>query len=171
MKLMLIAAMGKNREIGKDNDLLWNLPVDMKFFKDTTKNSVVIMGRKNYESIPPKFRPLPHRTNIVISRNADYQAPECYVCTSLDESIALAKSLNEENVFIIGGAQIYSLALAQLDIDTIFLTHVMSEFPNADAYFPEVDLNQFSATLLHSEPAGDLNPLAFEIFRYDKKTV
>lgn len=165
---MLIAAMGKNREIGKDNDLLWNLPLDMKFFKDTTKHSVVIMGRKNYESIPEKFRPLPHRTNIVITRNADYQAPECYVCTSLKESIDIAASLGEENVFIIGGAQIYALALNQLDIQTIYLTHVMSEFPEADAYFPEVDLNQYSPTTLHTEPAGDLNPHAFQIIRYDK---
>lgn len=165
---MLIAATGKNREIGKDNDLLWNLPTDMKFFKDTTKNTTVVMGRKNYESIPPRFRPLPQRTNIVISRNPDYQAPECYVCTSLQEALDIAKENGEENVFIIGGAQIYDLALRQLPVDTIFLTHVDAEFPDADAFFPEVDLTAFSAHPLYTEQAGDLNPYGFQIVRYDR---
>ena len=115
MEISLIVAMGSNGEIGKNNDLLWNLPVDMRFFKDTTLGRTVVMGRKNYESIPPKYRPLPKRTNIVVSRNSDYEAPECYVCPTLQNAIELAAELGEEHLFIIGGAQIYELALKEVD--------------------------------------------------------
>ena len=75
MKYALIVALGRNNEIGKDNDLVWHLPRDMKFFKDTTAGHTVVMGRKNWESIPKKFRPLPNRQNIVLTRNENYSAP------------------------------------------------------------------------------------------------
>src|SRR5690554_7894244 len=111
MKCALIVAMGKHREIGKDNDLLWKLPRDMKFFKETTQGHTVVMGRKNWESIPEKFRPLPNRKNIVISRNADYKAEGATLITDLKE---LSQHIEVgQKCFIIGGAQIYQLALEQ----------------------------------------------------------
>src|SRR5690554_7624901 len=85
MKCALIVAMGKHREIGKDNDLLWKLPRDMKFFKETTLGHTVVMGRKNWESIPEKFRPLPNRKNIVVSRNPDYIPEGAILITDLKE--------------------------------------------------------------------------------------
>src|SRR5690554_3997452 len=103
MKCALIVAMGKHREIGKDNDLLWKLPRDMKFFKETTQGHTVVMGRKNWESIPEKFRPLPNRKNIVISRNADYKAEGATLITDLKE---LSQHIEVgQKCFIIGGAQ------------------------------------------------------------------
>ena len=82
--LSLIAALDANNGIGKDNDLMWNLPADMQFFKETTKGHVVIMGRKNYDSIPERFRPLPGRSNVVLSRQANFEAPGCTVYDSLE---------------------------------------------------------------------------------------
>ena len=127
MKIYLIAAIGNNNEIGKDNDLLWHLPTDMNFFKEMTKHKVVVMGRRNYDSIPPKYRPLPNRTNIVITRNPDLEAPECYVCGSLQEALEISAEIGEEEVFIIGGEQIYALALQELDVDRLYITHVNAE--------------------------------------------
>lgn len=168
MEISIIVAMGSNREIGKNNDLLWNLPVDMRFFKETTLGRTVIMGRKNYESIPPRFRPLPNRTNIVVSRNADYEAPECYICSTLQNAIDLAADLGEEHLFIIGGAQIYELALKEVDLDHLFITHVEAEFPDAEAFFPEVDFSKWTKTIIHTEEAGIENAFRFQICRYDK---
>jgi dihydrofolate reductase len=168
MEISLIVAMGSNGEIGKNNDLLWNLPVDMRFFKDTTLGRTVVMGRKNYESIPPKYRPLPKRTNIVVSRNPDYEAPECYVCPTLQNAIELAAELGEEHLFIIGGAQIYDLALNEVDLNHLFITHVEAEFPDAEAFFPKIDFSKWSKTIIHTEEASITSPFRFQICRYDK---
>jgi dihydrofolate reductase len=170
MKLSLIVAMGQNREIGKDNDLLWHLPADMKFFKDTTKGKAVIMGRKNYESIPPKFRPLPGRNNIVISRNADYQAPECYVVTDIQEAIQTAGDLGEEEAFIIGGAQIYDIALQQLELDTLYITEVEASYPDAHAFFPLFNDQNWNKEIIGKQEVSEINPIAFTIYRYDRKS-
>src|SRR5690554_2320548 len=111
MKCALIAAIGKHREIGKDNDLLWHLPRDMQFFKETTQGHVVVMGRKNWESIPEKFRPLPNRKNIVLSKNTDFKAEGAILIHDIRE---LNQHLEaNQKCFIIGGAQIYQLALEQ----------------------------------------------------------
>ena len=168
MKLYMIAAIGINGEIGKDNDLLWHLPTDMQFFKDQTKHKVVIMGRKNYDSIPPKYRPLPNRTNIIITRNEDLEAPECYVCTSLQDSIELCKELGEEEIFIIGGAQIYDLALQTLPIDTMYITHVDAAFPDAHAVFPSFNVEEWNASILSEHPKDEAHAYSFVIKQYDR---
>ena len=111
MKVSLIAALGSNREIGKDNDLIWHLPKDMKFFTETTTNHFVIMGRKNYDSIPEKYRPLKNRTNVIVTRQKGFHAENCVVVNSVEEGIALAKFEGETECFIIGGAQIYDYSL------------------------------------------------------------
>ena len=129
----MIAAIGKNRELGLNNELLWDIPEDMKHFRSTTAGHPVIMGRKTYESIG---RPLPKRTNIIITRNADYKVDGCITCTSLEDAIAEAKKHDDQEIFIIGGGQIYTQGLELSD--KLYLTIVDSSF-EADAFFPEYD--------------------------------
>ena len=112
-EIVIIAAVARNRVIGKDNRLLWNIPEDMAHFKALTAGHTVVMGRKTWESLPPRFRPLPGRRNIVISRQPDYAAPGAEVADSLENALKLASlgpaadSMVAATVFIIGGEQIY----------------------------------------------------------------
>ena len=137
MKVSLIVAVSENGVIGKDNDLIWHLPNDMLFFKETTTGHHVIMGRKNFESIPHKFRPLPNRTNIVITRRSDYKAEGCIVVNSLEEALKVAKCNGENEAFIIGGGQIYKLAIDAGVVDKIYLTKIHHSF-DGDTFFPEL---------------------------------
>jgi|TARA_Y100001954_G_scaffold50868_1_gene53875 dihydrofolate reductase len=137
MIVSIIVAACENNVIGKDNDLIWHLPTDMKFFKDTTKDHHVIMGRKNFESIPHKFRPLPNRTNIIITRNKNYFAKDCVVASSIKEAINIAKNNNDKEPFIIGGGEIYKLALEEDLVDRIYLTKVHHKF-EGDTFFPKL---------------------------------
>jgi len=120
MKVSLIVAVANNGVIGKDNDLIWHLPNDMKFFKQTTTAHHVIMGRKNFESIPERFRPLPNRTNVIITRNSDYKAEGCVVVNSVEQALEVAKQNGDTQPFIIGGGQIYKLALENNLVDKIY---------------------------------------------------
>ncbi len=137
MKVSLIVAVSENGVIGKDNDLIWSLPKDMKFFKDTTLGHHVIMGRKNLESIPHKYSPLPNRTNIVITRQSDYTAEGCVTVSSIKEAIEIAKNNGDTEPFIIGGGQIYKKALKSNLVDKIYLTKVMGIF-DGDTFFHEL---------------------------------
>ena len=130
-RITLIAAQGLNREIGQDNKLLWNIPEDMKRFKEMTQGSTVVMGRKTYESIG---RPLSNRRNIILSRDKDLKIPGCEVINSV--LWVLKKTMKDEKVFVIGGEQIYKefMPLA----DTIELTTVSKVYPNADSFFPKI---------------------------------
>jgi len=132
-EIVIIAAVARNRAIGKDNRLLWNIPEDMAHFKALTAGHPVIMGRKTWESLPPRFRPLPGRRNIVISRQADYDAPGAEVAESLE--IALKKASTVALAFVIGGEQIYAQAMAVAD--RLEITEVELE-PEGDAWFPEI---------------------------------
>ena len=111
MRVSLIAAVASNGVIGKDNDLIWTLRDDMAFFKNTTKGRHVIMGRRNWESIPHRFRPLPGRPNMVLSRDESYVAEGAITFKVLNAALDAARKAGEEEAFIIGGAQIYRLAL------------------------------------------------------------
>ncbi len=137
MKVAIIVAAAENHVIGKDNDLIWNLPKDMKFFKDTTKGHFVIMGRKNFESIPHKYRPLPNRTNVVVTRQESYPAEGCIVVNSISDALIIAKEANDEEPFIIGGGEIYRLALEQDLVDIIYLTRIHKNY-EGDTFFPEL---------------------------------
>ena len=141
-EIVIIAAVAKNRVIGKDNRLLWNIPEDMAHFKALTAGHTVVMGRKTWESLPPRFRPLPGRRNIVISRQADYAAPGAEVADSLENALKLASTLGPAadsmvaaTVFIIGGEQIYKQSMAVAD--RLEITEVDLE-PEGDAWFPEI---------------------------------
>jgi dihydrofolate reductase len=105
MIISLIAAVAQNSVIGKNNDLPWHLPTDMKYFKDTTHGHCVIMGRKNYDSIPPKYRPFEGRTNIVVTKQTSFLAEGCLVVHSIEEALQKAKDLHEQEAFIIGGGK------------------------------------------------------------------
>ncbi len=132
MILSLIAAIGKNNELGKDNQLLWHLPADMKHFRDTTRGHAVIMGRKTFESIA---HALPNRRNIVITRDQNYSAEGIEVAHSMEEALELFKNTDEE-VFDIGGAEMYKMSLPYAD--KLYITHVDQAF-DADTFFPTID--------------------------------
>ena len=132
-EIVIIAAVAKNRVIGRDNQLLWNIPEDMAHFKALTAGHTVVMGRKTWESLPPRFRPLPGRRNIVISRQTEYAAPGAELAGSLEMALKLASTAS--TVFIIGGEQIYAQAMALAD--RLEITEVDLE-PEGDAWFPEI---------------------------------
>lgn len=134
--LSAVVAMSENRVIGKNNQLPWRLPADLKHFKTITSGSPIVMGRKTYESIG---RPLPNRTNIILTRNQHFHAPGCLVVSSLNEALSLVPSSAKE-IFIIGGAEIYQQLLAH--IQRIYLTIVHHEF-EGDAYFPELNMKEW----------------------------
>ena len=136
--LSLIAAVARNRVIGKNNQLLWHLPEDMKHFREVTRGKPIIMERKTWESLPEKFRPLPGRHNIVVSRNLDYKAPGATLVSSLEDAIHLTRS--DDETFVIGGETLYRQALAQAH--RLYLTEIDQDY-EGDAFFPEVSLNQW----------------------------
>jgi dihydrofolate reductase len=140
-EIVIIAAVARNRVIGKDNRLLWNIPEDMAHFKALTAGHPVIMGRKTWESLPPRFRPLPGRRNIVISRQADYAAPGAEVADSLEIALKMASTV--ALAFVIGGEQIYRQAMAVAD--RLEITEVDLE-PEGDAWFPEIAPGEWERT-------------------------
>ena len=137
MKVSLIVAVAENGVIGKDNDLIWHLPKDMQFFKEITIGHHVIMGRKNFESIPHKYRPLPNRTNIIITRQSEYKAEGCIVVNSVETALEIAKNNGDIEPFIIGGGQIYRIAIEKNLVDKIYLTKIHHSF-KGDTFFPEL---------------------------------
>jgi dihydrofolate reductase len=137
MTISIIVAIAENNIIGKDNTLIWHLPADMKYFKEKTTGHCIITGRKNYESIPEKFRPLPNRTNIIITRQKDYHAPGAFIVNTIEDAIEKAKQIGGDEVFIIGGAEIYKQCIHLAD--TLYITKIHHSF-EGDAYFPEINL-------------------------------
>lgn len=127
----IIAAIGENRELGRDNKLLWHIPEDFARFKKVTSGHPVIMGRTTFESIR---KPLPGRTNIIVTRNMDYKAEGCRICNSLDDAIEVAKQIDNSEIFIIGGGQIYEQGIKCAD--KLYLTIVEGKF-DADTFFPD----------------------------------
>lgn len=135
--ISLIAALGANRAIGKDNDLIWRLPGDLPRFKALTLGHPVIMGRRTWESLPEKFRPLPGRTNIVITRDAAYNAPGAIRAQSFPEALSLAREAEGANeIFAIGGQQVYECALPFAS--RLYLT-LVDDAQEGDAYFPSYE--------------------------------
>ncbi len=168
MIVSAIAAVSKNMVIGKDNDLPWKLPDDMKFFMETTKGHHVIMGRKNYDSLKGKFKPLPNRINIVITRQKDFIAPGCIVLNDISEGIAIAKRAGETECFIIGGAEIYKLAMPQTN--RLYLTEI-DAIVNGDTFFPKVEKGEWTETSRKHHPSDERHAYAFDFVIYDKKNL
>jgi dihydrofolate reductase len=159
--ISLIAAIGKNRELGAKNELPWHLPDDLKNFKRITRGHAVIMGRKTYETIG---KPLPERKNIVITRDPAYAAPGCTVVTSLDEAIAAAG--NDPEIFVMGGGEIYALALPRAD--RMYLTFVDAAM-QADTFFPDFDPAVWQLVSEEPHAADEKHAYAFVARVYDKK--
>ena len=162
-RLVLIAAVARNGAIGRDNELLFREGADQRHFRDTTLGSPVIMGRKTWDSLPARFRPLPGRRNLVMSRDAAFKAEGAEVVASLDEALALVDTAADApRVFVIGGAQLYALALPRAD--ELVLTEVDADLPG-DVFFPPWDRAQFVETSRHGAVSGEGLPYAFVVYR------
>ena len=159
--ISLIAAIGKNNELGKGNDLVFKLPADMKYFRDTTKGHTIIMGRKTFESIG---KALPARKNIVITRDKTYLRHGVDVVHSLEE--ALAKTNKKDEAFIIGGAEIYKQAMNLAD--KLYITHVNAEDKNADVFFPEIIPMVWNETSRQEHKKDSENPFDYTFSIYEK---
>lgn len=149
----IVVAISTNNAIGKNNQLLWHLPADLKHFKEITSGHPIIMGRKTYDLIG---RPLPNRRNIVITRQSGLIIPNVEVVLSLEEAISICKAENE--VFVIGGAEIYKQALAFTN--TIYLTTVHQNY-DADVFFPELKENEWKEITKEYHPADEKNNVAY----------
>lgn len=160
--ISLIAAIGKNNELGKGNTLLWHMPADMKHFIKITSGHPVIMGRKTFESIG---RPLPNRRNIVITRDQNYKKGGIEITHSLEEALNLFKNKNEE-IFIIGGAEIYKQAISFAD--KLYITHIEAEDSKADAFFPEIIPAVWNETLHEEHKKNEKNPFDYTFSTYEK---
>jgi dihydrofolate reductase len=168
MKTALIVAMDSDRGIGKNNDLMWHLPKDMKFFKDTTQGQIVVMGRKNYDSIPEKYRPLPNRLNVVLTRNENFEASNCLVFHSLEECLTHFKEESERIVFIIGGGEIYRMALDSGILDEMYITHVHERY-DAETFFPSFEEDKWDREILFDQEKDTQHEAAFTVKKYTRK--
>ncbi len=133
--LSLIAGISQNNCIGHNGQLPWHIPEDLKHFREVTAGKTVLMGRKTWESLPEKFRPLPNRTNLIITRQTDYSVPAgVEIYTTIEEAV----TKHPEEVIVIGGAEIYKQTIDQAD--RLYITHI-NQTVTGDAFFPEIDLN------------------------------
>ena len=166
MRLAMIVAQSSNRVIGRDNKLPWYLPGDLKYFKQATMGKPIIMGRKTFESIG---KPLPGRLNIVISRDASFTAQGIKVVMSLPEAIELAESQvlidGVDEAMIIGGAQIYALALPE--VERLYITQVHADI-EGDAYFPEFNRSQWTELGREDFSAQGPNPYDYSFIVYQR---
>jgi dihydrofolate reductase len=161
--LKILVAFDENRVIGKNNTLIWHLPADLKRFKTLTTGHVIIMGRKTFESIG---KPLPNRTTIVISRQADLQIEGAIIAHSVEEAILKAKSITREDIFIVGGAEIYALSLALAD--QILVTQLHDIF-DGDAYFPEIPEESWEVTEKERGITDEKNDYQYSYITYSRK--
>ena len=159
-RITIIAAAASNHALGKDNKLIWHLSKDLQHFKTLTNGHAVIMGRKTFESMP---RALPNRTNIVITRQSDYQAENITVTSSLSEALTIAK--DDPRPFIIGGGEIYKEAMSIAD--EIELTRVHADF-EADTFFPEINSHQWKEVWREEHAADEKHVHTFTFLRYQK---
>ena len=162
MTLSHIVAAAQNDVIGVEGGLPWNIPEDMKFFRDKTRGHAIIMGRKTYECVE---HPLPDRLNVVVTRNTDYDAPGAHVVASLEEAIEYCKQFTDkygDEIFIIGGGEIYRQSMDIVDI--IYLTRIHKDYPG-DAKYPTVDLKYFEII----EQRDRSEPEPFTFFTYARK--
>jgi dihydrofolate reductase len=167
-RIVLIAAVGRNNELGRNNDLMWRLKSDMAFFKRTTLHHRVIMGRKSWESLPIKFRPLPKRINVVISRDEHFQLEGALTFQTFEAAISDAKSTTDSTAFIIGGGQIYTHCLQANLVDEMYLTHVDAAFSDADVFFPAISANEWKQEIIETFEANEDNEYAGRIVHYVK---
>lgn len=173
--ISIIVAIGKNNEIGKKNDLLWNLPADMKHFRDTTRDHAVIMGQKTFESLARDEngkqvgRLLPNRRNIILTQEDSFRAEGAEIVRSIDELMDLLKKTTEQNeeVFVIGGGSIYKLMLEKAD--KLYITHVDAKFPDAEIFFPVIEESKWQKIKSEKYLKDNLNKYDLEFAEYTRK--
>jgi dihydrofolate reductase len=164
-KINIIVAVSANNVIGKGNDLPWHLPKEFKYFKETTKGSTVIMGRKCWESLPQKFRPLPNRLNVVLTKDKDYEADGAIVAHDLESTLKAFKN-SSSDIFIIGGAEIYKQSL--IYADKLYLTRILSDVEGdvyLEGFFNEEEWDETSVDGIEHEENG----LKYKFLVYTKK--
>ncbi|MEO5635195.1 MAG: dihydrofolate reductase [Candidatus Paceibacterota bacterium] len=168
--ISLIAAIGKNNELGKGNDLVWRLPADQKFFRETTTGHPVIMGRKTFDSLGSSDRgepgkPLPKRRNIVVTRDKSYKRSDVEVVHSLKEALNLFRKKDEE-IFIIGGGELFKQAMEVAD--KLYITHIEAEDKKADVFFPEIIPIVWNEVSHNPFEADTENNLPFVVSIYER---
>lgn len=173
--ISIISAIGKNNELGKKNELLWNLPADMKHFREITEGHTVIMGQKTFESLGKDKngkqigKLLPNRRNIILTQDNLFKQTGTEIVYSVDELLNLLKktSIEEEENFIIGGGQIYKLFIDKAD--KLYITHVDEEFPDAEIFFPTIDKSKWQKTKSEPQKRDAFNKYNLEFAEYTKK--
>ncbi len=165
MIISLIAARTQNNVIGKNNDLPWHLPDDMKYFMQTTKGHHIIMGRKNYDSIPEKFRPLPNRTNIIVTRQPNFHAPGCITVSTLEKGLEIARNNGELETFIIGGAEIYNLGFSLAN--KLYITEINTTL-DGDTHFPDFDKKEWKEVSRVYHNKDERHAFDFDFVVYQK---
>jgi dihydrofolate reductase len=163
-RIAYVVAMDENRVIGRDNYLPWRLPDDMRWFREKTMGKPCIMGRKTYDSLPERFRPLPGRLNIVVTRNSDYQAPGAVVVHSVDDALRAAG--DAEEVIIVGGGDLFRRLMPE--VDRLYLTQVHGTAAG-DVFFPQFDITQWRETYRQEHPADERHVMGFTWLVLDKK--
>jgi dihydrofolate reductase len=173
--ISIIAAIGKKNELGKKNDLLWNLPADMKHFREATGGCTVIMGQKTFESLAQDEngkqvgKLLPNRRNIILTLDQSFQKVGAEVVYSMDELMNLLNKTTkpEEEVFVIGGGQIYKLFIDKAD--KLYITHVEAEFPDAEVFFPAIEETKWQKIKSEKRSKDELNKYDLEFAEYIKR--
>jgi dihydrofolate reductase len=163
MIVSAIVAQAKNRVIGKNNDIPWYLPADLKYFKKTTIGKPVIMGRKCFESIG---RALPKRTNIIITRDPFFLANDCLIAHSVYEALSIAAAEGHEEAFIIGGGEIYNLSMPYWD--KLYLTEVDIE-PQGDVFFPEINPSEWTLISEEAHLPDEKTPFFYKFLIFERK--
>lgn len=164
MKISAIVAVSNNLCIGVDNDLPWHMPADLKFFKETTAGHYVLMGRKSFESIG---RPLPRRTNIVVTRQKDFYHSGIHIYHSIPEGIAFAQEAGVEELFILGGSNIYFQTEALWD--QLYLTKIDTEIEACNAYFPKINLSDWRLESEEKHKKDEANVYDYTFCKYIRK--
>ena len=160
--ITVIAAIGKNNELGKENELIWYLPADLKRFKKLTSGNTIIMGRNTFESIG---RPLPNRTNIVVTRDPNYKKDGCLIANGIKEAISFVEK--GEEIFIIGGAQVYKQVLENGLVDRLDITYINASF-DADVFFPEIKAEQWKEVSRERFEADGQNKYDYTFVSYNR---
>jgi dihydrofolate reductase len=159
MSVSFIVAMDIQQAIGLGNNLPWRLPADLAYFKKTTLNHSILMGRKTFESIG---KPLPNRTNVILTQNKDYQAEGCLIVNSVEEAV---KQFKNEEIFVIGGAEVFQLFMSS--VDRLYITLIEHEF-EADTYFPEFDIDDWVLVSSEDGIKDAKNPYDYSFLVYAK---
>lgn len=165
MQISMVAAVAANGVIGRDNDLPWHLPDDMKFFMNTTRGHYVILGRKNYESLPPKYKPLPHRHNVVVTRQANYDAPGCTIVNTVERALQYALENHEPEAMVIGGSEIYKACLPYAD--RLYITQIQANI-EGDVFFPAFDQREWVEVSRQHHTADERHAYSFDFVTFER---